>query len=118
MVPSPKILYIIRGRKDYETLYENIDRRVDIMLENATVSEQMDASESEADEVKTYTLKVIKALSDDVSISKITNDQFFEIERQEESASTYLMFDMLVGRLELFPMLVLFSPYTWKRKRL
>ena len=26
-----------------------------------------------------------------------------------------LMFDMLAGRLELFPMLVLFSPKTWKR---
>lgn len=26
-----------------------------------------------------------------------------------------LMFDMLTGRLELFPMLVLFSPKTWKR---
>lgn len=26
-----------------------------------------------------------------------------------------LMFDMLTGRLELFPMLVLFSPRTWKR---
>ncbi|WP_167956747.1 TrkH family potassium uptake protein [Anaerosporobacter faecicola] len=28
-----------------------------------------------------------------------------------------LMFDMLVGRLELFPMLVLFSPNTWKKKQ-
>ena len=26
-----------------------------------------------------------------------------------------LMFDMLVGRLEIFPMLLLFSPYTWKK---
>ena len=26
-----------------------------------------------------------------------------------------LIFDMLVGRLELFPMLVLLSPGTWKR---
>lgn len=28
-----------------------------------------------------------------------------------------LIFDMLAGRLELFPMLLLFSPTTWKRKR-
>ena len=27
-----------------------------------------------------------------------------------------LIFDMLAGRLELFPMLILFSPYSWKRK--
>ena len=27
-----------------------------------------------------------------------------------------LMFDMLAGRLELFPLLVLFSPLTWKRR--
>ena len=27
-----------------------------------------------------------------------------------------LMFDMLAGRLELFPLLVLLSPATWKRK--
>ena len=26
-----------------------------------------------------------------------------------------LIFDMLVGRLEIFPMLVLFSKYTWKK---
>ena len=26
-----------------------------------------------------------------------------------------LMFDMLAGRLELFPMLLLFSPSTWKK---
>ncbi len=26
-----------------------------------------------------------------------------------------LTFDMLIGRLEIFPMLVLFSPYTWKK---
>ena len=26
-----------------------------------------------------------------------------------------LMFDMLAGRLELFPLLVLFSPETWRR---
>ncbi len=26
-----------------------------------------------------------------------------------------LSFDMLVGRLEIFPMLILFSPYTWKK---
>ena len=26
-----------------------------------------------------------------------------------------LMFDMLAGRLELFPMLLLFAPGTWKR---
>ena len=25
-----------------------------------------------------------------------------------------LIFNMLVGRLEIFPMLILFSPYTWK----
>ena len=25
-----------------------------------------------------------------------------------------LTFDMLVGRLEIFPILILFSPYTWK----
>ncbi len=28
-----------------------------------------------------------------------------------------LSFDMLAGRLEVFPMLVLFSPYVWKRNR-
>ena len=27
-----------------------------------------------------------------------------------------LMFDMLAGRLELFPMMVLFLPSTWRRK--
>lgn len=27
-----------------------------------------------------------------------------------------LMFDMLAGRLEIFPMLILFSPYTWRTK--
>ena len=27
-----------------------------------------------------------------------------------------LMFDMLAGRLELFPMLLLFTPRTWLRK--
>ena len=26
-----------------------------------------------------------------------------------------LTFDMLIGRLEIFPMLMLFSPYTWKK---
>ena len=26
-----------------------------------------------------------------------------------------LVFDMLIGRLEIFPMLMLFSPYTWKK---
>ncbi|MBE7038635.1 MAG: TrkH family potassium uptake protein [Ruminococcaceae bacterium] len=26
-----------------------------------------------------------------------------------------LIFDMLVGRLEIFPLLILFSPYTWKK---
>ena len=26
-----------------------------------------------------------------------------------------LTFDMLIGRLEIFPMLILFSPYTWKK---
>ena len=26
-----------------------------------------------------------------------------------------LMFDMLAGRLEIFPMLLLFVPYTWKK---
>ena len=26
-----------------------------------------------------------------------------------------LMFDMLAGRLELFPMLILFSPSTWRK---
>ena len=26
-----------------------------------------------------------------------------------------LTFDMLIGRLELFPMLILFAPSTWKR---
>ena len=26
-----------------------------------------------------------------------------------------MMFDMLVGRLELFPMLILFMPSTWKK---
>ena len=28
-----------------------------------------------------------------------------------------LIFDMLAGRLELFPMLLLFSPFTWQRRR-
>lgn len=28
-----------------------------------------------------------------------------------------LMFDMLAGRLEIFPMLVLFSPYAWRRRK-
>lgn len=27
-----------------------------------------------------------------------------------------LMFDMLAGRLEIFPMLLLFVPYTWKNR--
>jgi trk system potassium uptake protein TrkH len=27
-----------------------------------------------------------------------------------------LMFDMLAGRLELFPLLVLISPATWRRR--
>jgi len=27
-----------------------------------------------------------------------------------------LMFDMLAGRLELFPMMILLMPSTWKRK--
>ena len=26
-----------------------------------------------------------------------------------------LIFDMLAGRLEIFPMLVFFSPYTWRK---
>ena len=26
-----------------------------------------------------------------------------------------LIFDMLAGRLEIFPLLVLFSPYAWKK---
>ena len=30
-------------------------------------------------------------------------------------SKTVLIFDMLAGRLELFPMLVLLSPGTWKR---
>jgi trk system potassium uptake protein TrkH len=25
------------------------------------------------------------------------------------------IFNMLIGRLEIFPMLILFSPYTWKK---
>lgn len=32
-------------------------------------------------------------------------------------SKTVLIFDMLIGRLELFPMLILFAPTTWKRKR-
>lgn len=28
-----------------------------------------------------------------------------------------LMFDMLAGRLEIFPMLVLFSPYAWRKRK-
>lgn len=32
-----------------------------------------------------------------------------------QPAKYVLMFDMLAGRLELFPLLLLFSPYTWKR---
>ena len=31
-------------------------------------------------------------------------------------AKYVLMFDMLAGRLELFPMLLLFAPSTWKRR--
>jgi len=38
------------------------------------------------------------------------NYAFFSI-----SSKLVLIFDMLVGRLELFPMLVLFAPSTWKR---
>ena len=33
-----------------------------------------------------------------------------------DPAKYVLMFDMLAGRLELFPMLLLFSPFTWKRR--
>lgn len=32
-----------------------------------------------------------------------------------QPAKFILMFDMLAGRLELFPLLLLFTPYTWKR---
>ena len=32
-----------------------------------------------------------------------------------QPAKFVLMFDMLAGRLELFPLLLLFTPYTWKR---
>jgi trk system potassium uptake protein TrkH len=28
-----------------------------------------------------------------------------------------LMFDMLAGRLEIFPMMLLFCPAVWKRRR-
>ncbi|MGN1135027.1 MAG: potassium transporter TrkG, partial [Oscillospiraceae bacterium] len=31
------------------------------------------------------------------------------------SSKLVLIFDMLAGRLELFPMLLLFSPVTWKK---
>ena len=31
-------------------------------------------------------------------------------------AKVVMMFDMLVGRLEIFPMLILFAPATWKRR--
>ena len=35
---------------------------------------------------------------------------------QLSAASKYvLMFDMLAGRLEIFPMLILFSPATWRK---
>ena len=30
-------------------------------------------------------------------------------------STVVLTFDMLVGRLEIFPMLMLFSPYTWRK---
>ena len=30
-------------------------------------------------------------------------------------STVVLTLDMLVGRLEIFPVLILFSPYTWKR---
>ena len=30
-------------------------------------------------------------------------------------STVVLTFDMLVGRLEIFPMLILFSPYTWRK---
>ena len=30
-------------------------------------------------------------------------------------SKSVLIFDMLAGRLELFPMLMLFSPHTWKK---
>ena len=32
-------------------------------------------------------------------------------------AKLLLSFDMLVGRLEIFPMLVLFAPTTWLKRR-
>ena len=32
-----------------------------------------------------------------------------------QPAKFVLMFDMLAGRLEWFPLLLLFTPYTWKR---
>ena len=32
-----------------------------------------------------------------------------------QPAKYVLMFDMLAGRLELFPLLLLFTPSTWKR---
>ena len=32
-----------------------------------------------------------------------------------QPAKIVLMFDMLAGRLELFPLLLLFTPSTWKR---
>ena len=32
-------------------------------------------------------------------------------------AKYVLMFDMLAGRLELFPMLLIFMPMTWRRQR-
>ena len=33
-------------------------------------------------------------------------------------AKLLLSFDMLVGRLEIFPMLLLFAPSIWKRRRI
>jgi trk system potassium uptake protein TrkH len=31
-------------------------------------------------------------------------------------SKTVMIFDMIAGRLELFPMLILFAPSTWRRK--
>ena len=35
----------------------------------------------------------------------------------QQLSKIVLTFDMLAGRLELFPMLLLFAPETWRRNR-
>ena len=41
---------------------------------------------------------------------------FFGIRAAWGISKFILMFDMLAGRLEIFPMLMLFAPISWKRQ--